>query len=181
MLFFFDVLPVLAPGTHLDDLVVDHQKADAVAEAHDPLEYQELQHVRFLLQGDSLPEDRRQQELLHQTRYRESQDPIERGRGCVAEAELARVQARVVGYAEDRQGDTESEGRDDDKAGGGAGYSGQPPHQYSGDEAYHHPRYLYSSQNAHRLRLNPTGWPRSGSSCKPASRGRRAPRTPARC
>jgi len=129
LVLFFDLFPVLAPGAHLDDLVVEHQKADAVTESHDPLEDQELQHVRFLLQGDPLPEDRREQELLYEARYWEGQDPIERGRGSVAETELARVQERIVDYAEDRQGDAESEGRDDDKAGGGAGYSGQPPPQ----------------------------------------------------
>ncbi|MCA1687994.1 MAG: hypothetical protein LC714_05280 [Actinobacteria bacterium] len=151
--FFFDVFPVLAPGAHFDDLAVDHQEADAVAEAHHSLVRQEREHPRLLLQGDPLAEDRREQELLYQARYREGEDAVERGRGCVAEIELARVQQGVVDYAEDCQGDTEPEGRDDDEAGRGAAHGGQRPHQESGDEADHHPRYLQPSQAAHWLRL----------------------------
>src|ERR671915_1495402 len=119
---FFRLSSVLAPGAHLDDLAVDHQEADAVAEAHDRLVRQEGQHVRLLLEGDALSEDRRQQELLYQARYREGQDAVERARGCIAEVELARVQQRVVDYAEDRQRKAETEGRDDDITGGGAGH-----------------------------------------------------------
>src|SRR5215212_5317140 len=149
---FFRLSPVLAPGAHLDDLAVDHQEADAVTEAHDRLVRQEGQHVRLLLQSDTLAEARREQELLYQARYREGQDAVECARGCVAEVEFALVQERVVDYAEDRQGNAEPQGRDDDEAGGGVGHGGQPPHQESGDEADHHPRYLQPSQDAHRLR-----------------------------
>src|SRR5215210_3635258 len=105
-----------------------------------------------MLQGDPLAEDSGEQELLYQARYREGQYPVERDRGDAAEGDPARVKERVVDYAEDGQGNAEPEGRDDDVAGGGAGHRGQPPHQESGDETRHHPRYLQQSQHAHRLR-----------------------------
>src|SRR5918998_6598446 len=148
---FFGQLSVLTPGAHLDDLAVDHQETDAVAETHDRLVRQEGEYPRFLLQGDPLAEDRREQELLQQARYREGQDAVERGWGRVAEVEFARIQQDIVDHAEDRQRDAQPEGRDDHEAGGGAGHSGQRPHQESGGETYRHPRYLQPAQVAHLL------------------------------